>query len=154
MNEKAKKGLILGVIIVLIIALVFGGLFIFRNIGKTDEQISEEDAASRLSKLYSHIKVNEKDPIKSSVNLDENDAKDELPSIDKYPLSVSNTTDTYVEIFCSPEKSGTSLNCLKTTGKNSLEFSSISKISLFICKSEDFFISSSNRKLSSVIVFI
>lgn len=108
MNEKAKKGLILGVIIVLIIALVFGGLFIFRNIGKTDEQISEEDAASRLSKLYSHIKVNEKDPIKSSVNLDENDAKDELPSIDKYPLSVSNTTDTYVEIFCSPEKSGTS----------------------------------------------
>ena len=46
------------------------------------------------------------DPIKGQVDLDPVAVADSLPDISKFPISVENTTDLYVEIFSSPEKAG------------------------------------------------
>jgi Ca-activated chloride channel family protein len=105
-SENAKKGIILVLVILLVFGIVFGIMSLTKDLGKTQEVITQEDADQKLAKLYSNITVETKKPIKSSVDLTETDLKDELPSIEKYPLSVKNTTETYIEIFSSPEKAG------------------------------------------------
>ncbi len=99
------------IIFVVIAALVFGGVFLgitlTKNVGMTDEQISEEDAAKKMDKLLSGISVTNVTPRKASIT-DEDMLKEdeELPDIKGYPLSVTGTGELNIEIYSSPEKAG------------------------------------------------
>lgn len=107
MASKGKAFITLIVITVLVFGLVYLGIKYTSNIGKTDSEISQEDASKQLEKLYKNISVKTADQIKGQVDLDPVAIGDSLPDISKFEISVDNTTDSFVEIFSSTEKSGT-----------------------------------------------
>ncbi|THF83536.1 VWA domain-containing protein [Cohnella fermenti] len=76
------------------------------NWGKSDKQVSAEDAAKKLERLYSGLSVTTEEPVKGQIDLDPADIGDALPDISKFPITVDNTTSDYVEIFSSTEKGG------------------------------------------------
>ena len=102
MKEK-KKGNIIGILIVMdiiIFGVIYGGINLTKNWGKSKETISKENATGKLKKICKDI--NRKAPIDLGVK----DVKDTIPNIDKYPAKVENTTDSYIEIFSTGEKAG------------------------------------------------
>jgi Ca-activated chloride channel family protein len=107
MANKGRTFAVLGIITVAVFALVYFGITLTTNLGKTTSEISTEDAGKRLDKLYKNIKVNTAEPIKGQIDLDPVAIGDSLPDISKFPISVDHTTDSFVEIFSSIEKSGT-----------------------------------------------
>jgi Ca-activated chloride channel family protein len=107
---KSRVLLILGGIAVFVFVLVFFGLKMTANVGKTQSQVTTEDASAKLNKLYSKIKVTTEAPIKGKIDLNPSDIGDSLPDISKFPISVANTTDSFIEIFSSTEKSGTGVD--------------------------------------------
>ncbi|WP_410511460.1 VWA domain-containing protein [Paenibacillus sp. BR2-3] len=107
---KGKALVVLGAIAVAVFALVYFGISLTSNIGKTQTQITSEDAAKQLDKLYKNITVTTAEQIKGQIDLDPVAVGDSLPDISKFPVSVTNTTDHFVEIFSSTEKSGTGMN--------------------------------------------
>ncbi|MGG4142227.1 VWA domain-containing protein [Paenibacillus algorifonticola] len=110
MASKGKAFVVLALIAIVVFALVYFGISLTSNIGKTDTQISSEDAGKQLNKLYQGISVTSAEPIKGQIDLDPADVGDSLPDISKFPVSVENTTDQFVEIFSSTEKSGTDMD--------------------------------------------
>ncbi|QDM47484.1 VWA domain-containing protein [Paenibacillus thiaminolyticus] len=80
------------------------------NWGKPQVQVSSEKAAKQLSKLYSNIPVTTEAPVKGQIDLDPIDLAASLPDISKFPITVKNTTNQYVEIFSSIEKAGTGID--------------------------------------------
>ncbi|MNO21621.1 von Willebrand factor type A domain protein [compost metagenome] len=107
MAGKGKKLTILVVIAASVFALVYFGITLTANLGKSDKEISAEDAGKRLNKLYNEIDVTVAETVKGQIDLDPADIGESLPDISKFPISVENTTDSFVEIFSSTEKSGT-----------------------------------------------
>ncbi len=104
-----KKRVIVGMVIglVAISALVFGILFITRNAGKTERTISTETAQQRLADMMREIDPDVAEPKKSSVEYTEKDTTaEELPDLDTNAVTVPATTDTFAEIWSSPEKAG------------------------------------------------
>lgn len=106
MARKGKTFMILAVISAAVFALVYFGITLTSNLGKSTGEITAEDADKKLAKLYKEIKVNQAAPVKGQIDLDPADVADSLPDIAKFPVSVENTTGSYVEIFSSTEKSG------------------------------------------------
>lgn len=106
MSGKGKTFMILALIAAAVFALVYFGITLTSNLGKSTGEITAEDADKKLGKLYNEIKVNLADPVKGQIDLDPADVGDSLPDISKFAVSVENTTDHYVEIFSSTEKSG------------------------------------------------
>jgi Ca-activated chloride channel family protein len=92
---------------VVVFALVYFGITLTTNLGKTTSEVSTEDAGKHLDKLYKKINVNTAEQVKGQIDLDPVAIGDSLPDISKFPISVTNTTDSFVEIFSSTEKSGT-----------------------------------------------
>lgn len=107
MARKGRTFLVLGIITVIVFALVYFGITLTSNLGKTTTEVSSEDAGKRLEKLYKKINVNIAEQVKGQIDLDPVAIGDSLPDISKFPISVTNTTDSFVEIFSSTEKSGT-----------------------------------------------
>ncbi|MDF9839011.1 MULTISPECIES: VWA domain-containing protein [unclassified Paenibacillus] len=107
MARKGKTFMILAVITVAVFALVYFGITLTANLGKSTGEITAEDADKKLGKLYKEISVNQAEPVKGQIDLDPADVGEALPDIAKFPVSVENTTGSYVEIFSSTEKSGT-----------------------------------------------
>jgi Ca-activated chloride channel family protein len=107
MVNKGRTFVLLVAIAALVFALVYYGIRLTSNLGKTDTQITSEDAGKQLDKLYRQISVTSTEPIKGQIDLDPATVGDSLPDISKYPISVEATTGDYVEIFSSTEKSGT-----------------------------------------------
>lgn len=108
MKEK-KKGNIIGILIVMaiiIFGLIYGGITLTKNWGKSKETISKENATGKLKKICKDININEVEPRKAPIDLGVKDVKDTIPNIDKYPAKVENTTDSYIEIFSTGEKAG------------------------------------------------
>lgn len=106
MNKKTV-GILIGVII-LVCAAVFGGIYITRNIGKSDKAISGENAQKRLEKMVDRIEPLTGKPVKSPIEYDSvEDEAAELPDIDTCTVGVRASTGLYAEIFSSPEKAGT-----------------------------------------------
>lgn len=108
MKEK-KKGNIIGILIVMaiiIFGVIYGGITLTKNWGKSKETISKENATGKLKKICKDININEVEPRKAPIDLGVKDVKDTIPNIDKYPAKVENTTDSYIEIFSTGEKSG------------------------------------------------
>ena len=108
MKEK-KKGNIIGSLIVMaiiIFGVIYGGITLTKNWGKSKETISKENATGKLKKICKDININEVEPRKAPIDLGIKDVKDTIPNIDKYPAKVENTTDSYIEIFSTGEKAG------------------------------------------------
>ncbi|WP_239616537.1 vWA domain-containing protein [Cohnella mopanensis] len=110
MPGRGKFVLLSGMIVVVVFALVYFGVNLTSNLGKSKAQVTTEDAAKRLNKLYSNISVTTATPVKGQIDLDPVDVADSLPDISKFPIAVDNTTDQFVEIFSSTEKSGTGVD--------------------------------------------
>ncbi|MNO23370.1 von Willebrand factor type A domain protein [compost metagenome] len=107
MARKGRTFLVLGIITVVVFGLVYFGITLTSNLGKTTSEVSSEDAGKQLDKLYKKINVNTAEQVKGKIDLDPVAIGDSLPDISKFPISVTNTTDNFVEIFSSTEKSGT-----------------------------------------------
>ena len=108
MKEK-KKGNIIGILIVMaiiIFGVIYGGITLTKNWGKSKETISKENATGKLKKICKDININEVEPRKAPIDLGIKDVKGTIPNIDKYPAKVENTTDSYIEIFSTGEKAG------------------------------------------------
>ena len=102
-----KKGLLI-VIIVLVVGLVFGGLYVTRNLGKSNKSVSGEDAMRRLNKYVDKIEPGTGTPKKSTVEYAEGDTTfQELPELSDSGIAVRENTQLYAEIFASSEKTGT-----------------------------------------------
>lgn len=110
MAGKGKAFVVIGAIAVSVFLLVYLGISLTSNLGKTKTQITTEDAAKKLDKLYKDVSVKTIQPIKGQIDLDPASIGDSLPDISKFPVSVTNTTDSFVEIFSSTEKSGTGVD--------------------------------------------
>ncbi|MDR0271083.1 VWA domain-containing protein [Paenibacillus sp.] len=110
MAKKGKFFLVTGIILVFVFVLVYVGVNMTSNLGKTKTQVSADDAAKRLTKLYNNISVTKDTPVKGQIDLDPVDLAESLPDISKFPITVDNTTNNFVEIFSSPEKSGTGVD--------------------------------------------
>ncbi|MBQ9006875.1 MAG: substrate-binding domain-containing protein, partial [Atopobiaceae bacterium] len=92
--------------LVLVFALALGGLWFFRNFGKSDREVNSEDAARTIERLYKSIDPESAAPIKEAVDVsDMLDEADELPDIDTCEVTV-NGGEAGVEIWASGEKSG------------------------------------------------
>ncbi|MBQ4902043.1 VWA domain-containing protein [Paenibacillus sp. Marseille-P2973] len=110
MAKKGKAFLVLAIIAAAVFALVYFGITLTSNLGKSQTEITTEDAAKKLDKMYKNISVSSAEPLKGQIDLDPVNVGDSLPDISKFPISVENTTDSFVEIFSSPEKSGTGID--------------------------------------------
>lgn len=97
-NSKVVFGGIIGVVI-LIVILIFSFISSVIKKGSVIENKS-------LEELVSTINVTEKTPVKASVSLDDTNLYDELPEIEKYPLSIEGKSDVNIEVFSSGEKAG------------------------------------------------
>ncbi|MBR5411053.1 MAG: VWA domain-containing protein [Clostridia bacterium] len=95
------------VIIIIVVSLVFGGLFLFRNCGKSAREIDRESAVKQLNKLVRDIRPTEGTPVKGQVNYVSGDTTfQELPDLTDDSIVVRETTALYAEIFASSEKTG------------------------------------------------
>lgn len=109
MNKKMLG--ILAAVIVLVCAAVFGGIYVTRNIGKSEKLISEESAQKRLTKMVKKISPRTGTPVKSPIEYESSeDEADELPDIDTCPVEVQASTKLYAEIYASPEKAGSGMD--------------------------------------------
>lgn len=91
---------------IIIFGVIYGGITLTKNWGKSKETISKENATGKLKKICKDININEVEPRKAPIDLGVKDVKDTIPNIDKYPAKVENTTDSYIEIFSTGEKAG------------------------------------------------
>lgn len=110
MAKKNKFFLVSGIILAVVFGLVYFGVNLTSNWGKSQVQVNSEKAAKQLSKLYSNIPVTTEAPVKGQIDLDPIDLAASLPDISKFPITVKNTTNQYVEIFSSIEKAGTGID--------------------------------------------
>jgi Ca-activated chloride channel homolog len=106
MRSKGSAFVVLVAIAVVVFVLVYAGITLTSNLGKSQAEVDSEGAAKKINKIYKDIVVTTADPIKGQVDLDPVAVADSLPDISKFPISVENTTNLYVEIFSSPEKAG------------------------------------------------
>lgn len=107
---KRKFFLLSGAILVVVFVLVYLGINLTSGWGKSKNQLAAEEAAKRLNKLYADISVTTDTPVKGQVDLKPVDVAESLPDIAKFPVTVENTTDNFVEIFSSTEKSGSGVD--------------------------------------------
>jgi len=110
MSGKGKFLFISIVLLAVVFGLVYYGVNLTSNLGKSDKEVSVEDAAKRLGKVYKKISVTTEEPIKGQIDLNPVDVADSLPDISKFPITVDNTTNDYAEIFSSTEKSGSGVD--------------------------------------------
>ncbi|WP_314589984.1 VWA domain-containing protein [Paenibacillus terrigena] len=97
-------------ILVVVFILVYLGVNFTSNLGKTKSQVTAEDASKQLNKLYNNISVTTDTPVKGQIDINPADIGETLPDISKFPVTVNNTTNNFVEIFSSTEKSGTGMD--------------------------------------------
>ena len=109
MGENNKMFKILGALVgisILVFGVIYGGITLTKNIGKSKKVVTIENATKILNDLYKDITVNKVAARKEQVNIEPASVKDSLPDISKYPPQVDNTTNKFIEIFSSTEKAG------------------------------------------------
>lgn len=106
MSKSTSKNIgFLAGIGVLMVALIGGGIVLTKNIGKSNREVTRENAIAQLDKKLKKIQVFETQPRKAAVEIAESNLAAELPDINKYPLSVTGRGAVNIEIFSSTEKS-------------------------------------------------
>lgn len=99
------------------IAIAFFAIFLvvsfiskLSNVGEGDKKVLQtyqsKTIDEKIQYLENKIKIDTNAPRKASVELASPSLYDELPDIEKYPLSVEGMGDINIELFASPEKSG------------------------------------------------
>ncbi len=107
MANKKNAGF-LAVIALLMVGGITGGILLSRGSGdKTDPNAhyTYEEAEKQLDKKLKNIKVSNISPRKATIEINSGNVAEELPEIDKYPLSVTGRGAVNLEIFSSTEKS-------------------------------------------------
>ena len=107
--DKRTKGIVtVGVMMIIVMVAVIIGVVVKRagNISSGGGGISGTKQDMTLDEMYNELDVEQATPVKGTVTLDTPDLYDELPEIDKYPLSVEGSGDVDIEIFTSGEKAG------------------------------------------------
>lgn len=106
-----KKKLVISVFaLIFVFILIYVGVTLTSNLGKSKSQVTTEDAAKQLNKLYANVSVSTEAPVKGQIDISPVDVGDTLPDISKFPITVKNTTNQFVEIFTSTEKGGTGMD--------------------------------------------
>ncbi|GAV10254.1 VWA domain-containing protein [Paenibacillus sp. NAIST15-1] len=106
-----KKKLVISVFaLIFVFILIYVGVTLTSNLGKSKSQVTTEDAAKQLNKLYANVSVSTEAPVKGQIDISPADVGDTLPDISKFPITVKNTTSQFVEIFTSTEKGGTGMD--------------------------------------------
>ncbi|MGL5087786.1 MAG: VWA domain-containing protein, partial [Clostridium sp.] len=105
-NNNSKAIIVLGVIAVFIFGIVYGGITLTKNWGKSKDVVSSENAVDSLNNIYKDITVNTIEPRKEPIDLGGATLENIMPDIEKYPAQVNNSTENFVEIFSSVEKTG------------------------------------------------
>ena len=107
-TDNVKKIIIFVGIAVVVFVGVFVGITLTKNVGKTPDEITMEDAGKQMQKLLDGVNVVNVTPRKAAIS-DEDilSDEDELPDIQNYPFTVTGTGSVNIEIFSSPEKAGT-----------------------------------------------
>ncbi|WP_088068895.1 vWA domain-containing protein [Gottfriedia luciferensis] len=104
-----KKFLIASIsIVVIVFLLVYLGVYF--TSAKKVVKITDKNKNEKLAKMISDISITKAKPIKGQIDLTTPDVASELPDISKFPISVKNTSDSFVEIFSSTEKSSDGKN--------------------------------------------
>lgn len=105
-NSKAIIAIVVGILVVS--AAVFGAFILARNVFVPSNVRTVEDATTSLSRMVNRIDPTTASPTKSSIEYSEQQdtTADELPELDSNKVTAAATTDTYAEIWCSPEKAG------------------------------------------------
>lgn len=108
MSKNAKTFIGIGIIAVVVFVVIFLGMRLFNNIGKSSNEITVEDTVSDLNRYVDRkVRLEEvENPVKGEVDLEETSLEDELPDINTYPFKVEGSGDVNIEIFSSPEKAG------------------------------------------------
>ena len=110
-SKKKKIAIFVGIAAV-VFGAVFLGITLTKDVGKTQDQITGEEAEKKIGDLLSQIKVESVSTKKAPI--DDNDLlseEEELPDIDKnYPLTVTGSGNINIEI-----KSGGDLFQLEST---------------------------------------
>ncbi|NIK66601.1 vWA domain-containing protein [Paenibacillus sp. BK720] len=110
MQKKSSFLWISAVLLVVVFGLVYAGVTLTSNLGKSKAEVTAENAGDRLNKLYKAISPAAETPVKGQIDLDPVDVASSLPDISKFPVTVNNANDNFVEIFSSTEKSGTGVD--------------------------------------------
>ncbi len=105
-NNSFKTVIILAVIATIVFGIIYAGISLTKDIGKSPQNISTESAIDTLNSLYGDITVNNIQARKGQVNINSVGIEETLPDISKYPAQVEKSTENYVEIFASVEKAG------------------------------------------------
>lgn len=104
-KTKRKEVTVLVVIGALLVTLIVAGINMVSRLGKTDSQLTKENAMAQLQKKLKKIDVTTVEPRKATVEISSGSLADELPDIEQYPLSVQGHGDINIELFSSTEKS-------------------------------------------------
>lgn len=104
-SSSKKNAITLVIIGVIMLAVIGVAVAILNNSGKSKSQITRETAIARMEKKLKNIDVKTAEPKKAAVEIAPSDLADELPDIEKYPLSVEGRAELVLEIFSSTEKS-------------------------------------------------
>lgn len=105
-NDSLKIVIVLAGIAIVLFAIIYGGIMITEDIGKSPRNVSKEDAIDTLNSLYGDITINNIQARKGQVNIESVGIEESLPDISKYPPKVEKATEDFVEIFASIEKAG------------------------------------------------
>ena len=90
---------------ILVFVIVFAGINLTRNVGKSTKAVNTEAAVSVIERYVKKIDPKEAQIIKSPVELADNHV-DELPDIDTNEITVQPSTSLYAEVFATSEKCG------------------------------------------------
>ena len=101
-----KIGIFVGIAVVCFV-LVYAGIALTQNRGKTSTEVRTEDARRSLDKMLKNVYIEEIEARKASVSLASSSLAEELPDISKYPLAVEGNGPINIEITTSTEKGGT-----------------------------------------------
>ena len=106
-NKSGATGRLVFVLaLALVFAVALGGLWVFRNFGKSDRVVNAEDAARTIERLYKSVDPDTAPPIKEAVDVEDMlDEAEELPDIDTNAVTVDGGAGA-TEVWASGEKSG------------------------------------------------
>ena len=69
------------IMLVLVFGLVYAGITLTSNFGKSTTQVTTENAGKELGKLYADIAPATAEPVKGQIDLDPVDVAESLPDI-------------------------------------------------------------------------
>lgn len=105
MNNLGKFIMTGIVSIVLLFVMIYFGVSFFSG-SNQNSKITDKNKAEVLSNMYADVSVSKTTPTKGQIDLNPADLASELPDISKFPITIKNNTNDFVEIFSSTEKTG------------------------------------------------